>query len=357
VSRVVRIHPSLIVEPVGAEYLILTASGTEVVRATGDAAEVITCAINGQPVPDRLHPAAHVLQHHGVLAANTFTTSRRQVLHLGVAAAAVGLTVLALPNAAAAASAPTWYETNATSVRTGCVGDEGQSFDIVFPDPGTFTFTVTSGPQNTVVNLIGGGGSGSNRLEGGGGGGSGRTFNPVTLTTGTYTITVGAGGVAPDSGLDGNDGGMSRVLRDGVLDISNAGGRGGGGGIGGTSSNPFRGGGSPGDGNGGGGGGVQGFGQNGSGVTGGNGGTGAFFPYFGYPAGAVGGGGGGAGVSFGGVGTAGGGNGWNPGNAGQDGAANTGGGGGGGYNGTGAGAGGSGVVIIRLTDSACPTTV
>lgn len=114
-SRVVAVSPSLVIERVGSDYLMLAALGAEVVRATGDAADVITCAINGQILPDHLHTAADVLQRHGVLtttaatstntfSANTFTPSRRCALQLGAAAAAVGLTMLALPNAAAAAS-------------------------------------------------------------------------------------------------------------------------------------------------------------------------------------------------------------------------------------------------------------
>jgi len=378
VSRVVAVNPSLVVERVGSDYLMLTASGAEVVRATGDAAEVITCAINGQPLPDHLHAAADVLQRHGVLTtttsvttasvttANTFTPSRRHALQLGAAAAAVGLTMLALPNAAAAASTPTWFETDA-SVRTGCLGDQFQSSDIVFPDPGTFTFTVTSGPRDVVIFLIGGGGSGSNRLQGGGGGGGQFGFTPpVTLTAGDYTITVGAGGAAVIEVGDGNDGGLSRVL--GVYEV--VGGEGGIGGSGGESGSGTDGG-LPGDNSGGGGGGEV-AGQAGSGPTGGNGGTGDIFPYSGYPSGAVAGGGGGAGnggdgvvVPNGGSGSGGGGNGGDGGDIGtfttirfpaeaQAGTANTGGGGGGGWNGMGSGAGGSGVVVIRFTDSSCP---
>jgi len=72
------------------------------------------------------------------------------------------------------------------------------------------TFKVNSGSVNVYYLIVGGGGSGGNKYYGGGGGGGGVLYNsidtPLTLTTGTYTVTIGSGGTenngAPADGAD-----------------------------------------------------------------------------------------------------------------------------------------------------------
>jgi hypothetical protein len=375
VSRVVAVNPSLVVEHVGSDYLMLTASGAEVVRATGDAADVITCAINGQPLPDHLHTAADVLQRHGVLTtttsvttANTFTPSRRHALQLGAAAAAVGLTMLALPNAAAAASVvPPTYTFTGVSAAYCTSSFEDFIYEIELKESGTFT--LTSGTLTAEIILVGGGGSGSNPPSvgligggGGGGGGGGEVDVPseIPVDSGVpYVITVGAGGAAvtdPPGGGNtstGNDGGTTTAF-----EITVQGGKGGDGRSGGASGTPFSGGTSVGgtsvDGNGGGGGGAGGAGGNGeAGVAGSGGSSGAGYSYDGVTAFLAEGGGGGGSPGAG-SGSAGGGTGGFPGTSATAGETNTGSGGGGGYAGNGSGAGGSGIVIVRFYGACGP---
>jgi len=381
VSRVVAVNPSLVVERVGSDYLMLTASGAEVVRATGDAADVITCAINGQPLPQRLHTAADVLQRHGVLTTttsvtNTFTPSRRHALQLGAAAAAVGLTMLALPNAAAAASvvAITYtfnklvddLESTALSSAycTSVFGADSFSYDIELKESGTFT--LTSGTRNANIILVGGGGSGSNPTSGGGGGGGGGEVRQGSFTVDNeqpYDIIVGDGGAAvTQSPRTGSPGGNTAAFDMDSANFAATGGTGGDGDTGGSSGytagalGGAYSGGTSFNNNGGGGGGAGGFGGNGEFTRGGSGGLG-----YSYDGGisylAVGGGGGGGGG--GGSGSAAGGTGGfpslpSPGTPGTAGAPNTGNGGGGGYAGNGSGAGGSGIVIVRFYGACGP---
>jgi len=376
VSRVVAVNPSLVVERVGSDYLMLTASGAEVVRATGDAADVITCAINGQPLPDHLHTAADVLQRHGVLktttsvtTANTFTPSRRHALQLGAAAAAVGLTMLALPNAAAAASeafmyTATYDDDHLAEVPSGC-GSDGisEKFEIVFLKSGTFE--VTAGSRMAIIFLIGGGGSGSSPAAGGGGGGGGGMVsdtNDIQLTVGSYDITVGAGGAAVTGPSDGLPGGETSVLVNGETFIA-TGGEGGAGGVGGDSgfafasedNEPGSGGVAGGvDGlNGGGGGGAGGDGLPGDELGGGRGGEPLQQPFFGTDIRYLAEGGCGGGESSN-AGNGFGGDGGTLFTAATGGVANTGSGGGGGYDGSTSGAGGSGMVVIRFSVASCP---
>ena len=94
-------------------------------------------------------------------------------------------------------------------------------------DYSVFKFTTSGGKieltADTEINflLIGGGGSGGppnnsgNSAPGGGGGGQVyQTTTPMTLTTGTYTITVGSGGLGVDRTVvtgQGNDGLPSKI--------------------------------------------------------------------------------------------------------------------------------------------------
>ena len=64
------------------------------------------------------------------------------------------------------------------------------------------TFSVTSGGTVEVL-LVGAGGGGCGPSYGGGGGAGGLVYGPsVTLSTGTYSITIGTGGGASTVGCD-----------------------------------------------------------------------------------------------------------------------------------------------------------
>jgi hypothetical protein len=241
-----------------------------------------------------------------------------------------------------------------------------------FTTVGATSFIVSGSITCDYLVVAGGGGGGTGR--GGGGGGGGVLQGSITLTTGTYTITVGDRGNNSVNDLQGGDGGSSSI---GALVVTT-----GGGGGGGWITNAGRNGGSGGGASAGsaasGGTGVAGQGFAGSarldGNTGGGGGgagaaasgsTGAIgitSMITGTATNYAGGGGAGAvtggaiGVAFGGTyqvanGTFGGGNGANTNGTKQsfqDAVANTGGGGGGqeGFQGN-SGFGGTGIVIIR----------
>ncbi len=213
--------------------------------------------------------------------------------------------------------------------------------------------------------LIGGGGAGgydnNAGKDAGGGGGAGEVLfvNNLTLSSGSYAVTVGRGGIAPTSGLQGGDGTNSVFLTytagfgaGGGGSFPNNSGRnaggGSGGGIGessgtaGTGTQSNGGGGANG-----GGGGATGNGSNG-GSTGGNGGPGITFNGLIGTALSVGGGGGGSGTTANGTATDGGGT---AGNGGTDG---TGGGGGGATSET-PGKGGNGRFILTYRSCTQPT--
>ena len=240
---------------------------------------------------------------------------------------------------------------------------------------GNGTFVTTGG--NVEVLVVGGGGGGGSQVGGGGGGGGFKTAS-LTLASGAYSVTVGAGGAGTNSsaarGSNGGDsvfstitsiggGGGGSHANNGVSSSGGSGGGGGGGISGGISGSA----GTAGQGNsggngltgtwcGGGGGGAGAAGATCSAGIGGNGGIGLVSSISGTPAFYAGGGGGCSDssqsvLSSGGRG--GGGQGWSTSYyAGVvDGVANSGGGGGGvrdypSANGLG-GNGGSGIVIIR----------
>lgn len=86
--------------------------------------------------------------------------------------------------------------------------------------------------------VVAGGGSGGKYQSAGGGAGGLRTSfgelsgggslaqSAITLSSGTYTITVGAGGTAPTSNDNGNDGSSSSIAKSGMTTISTVGGGG-----------------------------------------------------------------------------------------------------------------------------------
>jgi len=253
----------------------------------------------------------------------------------------------------------------------------------------TFTasddFVVTEGGDVEYLIVAGGGAGGSTAggsSAGGGGGAGGAIPGSASMATGSYTVTVGSGGVNGGTGDQiGGNGGNSSVVGGavsetaigggggsarssdgqdggsggGALDVDSSGGEGGYEPGSGTAGQGNDGGGGSRDNNGsaGGGGGYSEVGQDGTpDVEGGDGGDGYETTIRGTTEWYGGGGGGGTAKSGGGVGNGGQGGGGNGGVCadGQDGMANTGGGGGGGaYDGTTGGDGGSGIVIIRYS--------
>lgn len=271
-----------------------------------------------------------------------------------------------------------------TVTATGGTTTTSGSYKIhTFTTSGTFTITSPSLVSVTYLVVAGGGGGGVGR--GGGGGGGGVLTGTTTLSAGSFTITVGAGGANAYNDLQGGDGGSSSI----GTTVVTTGGGGGGGWITNTGRNGGSGGGASAGSAASAGTGIAGQGYAGSArldtLTGGGGGgagaaasgkdgaIGISSQITGTTTYYAGGGGAGAllaggspGVAYGGTyqvanGTYGGGNGANTGGSGvhqpyQDAVANTGGGGGGqeGYQGN-SGAGGSGIVIISYIIIAAPT--
>ena len=241
------------------------------------------------------------------------------------------------------------------------------------------SFTILGSQKSVDILMVaGGGGGGAGWYAGGGGAGGMQALTSVNLVSGTYTVTVGAGGAgSTNTSLAGSDGGNTSFTGQsdsvggggGAPRLSSVNGRDGGSGGGGGQTPSTGGSGTAGQGNdggnaigyGAGGGGAGAAGDDGANSSGfgGNGGDGLqWSPNSTYYAG---GGGGGSGSSQSAAniagGQGGGGNGSLGGTEGTAGAANTGGGGGGGSNrehpasgltGAQAGkAGGSGIVIVR----------
>jgi hypothetical protein len=246
-----------------------------------------------------------------------------------------------------------------------------------FKTVGAGTFEVVSIPLVARVDylIVGGGGGGGGGYAGGGGGAGGVVQGTLNVTTGSYSITVGAGGAA--SAGNSNSGESSTAFsktasgggggggRDNWTGLNGASGGGGGWKLGGSAgvSNGGTGiagqGKSGGNGNSGGGvsmgGGGGGFNSAGSNFTsntkGGDGGSGLVTSFTGVSRSFAGGGGGGAepSAAASGLGQHGGGNGGRSGVAATSGTANSGSGGGGAARSLSSpsGAGGSGTVIIR----------
>jgi len=246
----------------------------------------------------------------------------------------------------------------------------------IFTSNGTFEVTSGTGDADALV-VAGGGGAGQSGGSGGGGGGGagGLIFDSVGVSTGQYSVVVGAGGAggtsAGDNGSNSSFNGLTAIGGGGGANgtaTPNDGSDGGSGGGARGYEVGYGGSGTPGQGNDGGdslnsgsgspasgGGGAGSVGGDSSSSVAGNGGSGLdYSSTFGTGVGAsgwfAGGGGGGSGSSgaSGGTASAGGGAGGGPSTAGSNATANTGGGGGGGgSDNTNGGDGGSGVVIVR----------
>ena len=83
-----------------------------------------------------------------------------------------------------------------------------------FTTVGTTTFTLSSPvPIQAQLLVVGGGGSGGGWNDGGGGGAGGLVYmSSVTLTSGTYSIVVGAGGTGTSAAAGGNSGSNSSAF-------------------------------------------------------------------------------------------------------------------------------------------------
>ena len=94
---------------------------------------------------------------------------------------------------------------------------------------GSSAFNVPTGGINCDIFMIGGGGGGGNDCGGGGGAGASIIAINQFISTGNYTVSVGAGGVAttPYGGQNGSNGGDSSI---GSLYVAKGGGAGNGGG-------------------------------------------------------------------------------------------------------------------------------
>ena len=101
---------------------------------------------------------------------------------------------------------------NGTVTATGGTVTTSGSYKIhSFTTVGTATFTLTSPASITAqVLVVGGGGSGGGFNDGGGGGAGGLVYlGSYTITSGSYTIVVGAGGVGTSGGYSGGGAGNS----------------------------------------------------------------------------------------------------------------------------------------------------
>ena len=134
--------------------------------------------------------------------------------------------VVVYPNTSLGPNLPnTLYATVPSGVTTGTIGDSDRFY--IFTT-GSYTIPVPAGITFDLF-MIGGGGSGGNDCGGGGGAGACITaFNQI-ISADSYTITVGAGGVATTgSQTNGNVGGDTSL---GSLYVAKGGGAGNGGGV------------------------------------------------------------------------------------------------------------------------------
>jgi len=97
------IAPGVIVENVGDDVVVMLPESTEVIRLSGDAAQLVRAIHNGQLVV----PSETVTEliNRGILVSQT-GMSRRGLITAGAIGAGAGVAALAMPGVAAAASEP-----------------------------------------------------------------------------------------------------------------------------------------------------------------------------------------------------------------------------------------------------------
>jgi len=112
-------------------------------------------------------------------------------------------------------------ENNTTSISI--TGTGNNVFNVANDDNYSYAFFASNGTFTTNSNIIcdilvvGGGASGNQRHSGGGGAGALIYSTNITLSSGTYTINIGDGGIAPPYAnpgviINGNNGGDSEIL-------------------------------------------------------------------------------------------------------------------------------------------------
>ncbi len=154
------IAPGVIVEMVGDDLVVMVPESTEVIRLSGDAAQLVRAIHDGLPVlPSE---AVTELIDRGILVSHT-GMSRRGLITAGAIGAGAGVAALAMPSVASASSNPpqaTW------SVFTLLSGDTSIS-EIYFQarnlpadvTDGTWDLTistVTTSPSTVQVSVAGG---------------------------------------------------------------------------------------------------------------------------------------------------------------------------------------------------------
>lgn len=360
-----RLRPGLRVDRVGEELLVLDGSSHRVHRLRGPAADVVRRLRDGVAVPfgdPEVVRVVAALRSAGVVEGGV---SRRRALG-AAAAAGLGIMTLSLPGAAMA-STHIDGSGSSFSVSGGTAGVPSGAFagSMAAAEDYTYmTFTsdstaVVSGNGTIDILLISGGGGGAGGISssvsyGGGGGAAGAVFlnRDFSVTEGSFSFVVGAGG---DGGAADQSGGLGGSTYVAGIGTTQGGGIGGSGSQGGAAYAAGGGIGRSVDGGAGGGGGGGGTGTGvASGVAGldatdgegGAGGAGPEITNFFATTVRCGGGGGGGGSTGGGAGGAGGGGAGSSEGAGA-GATAYGSGGGGGASGASGGDGAPGVIVIR----------
>jgi streptogramin lyase len=171
----VKVDSMVSVERVGDAWLVLDSRTSQVHRLRGDAASVLEAITSGAAVPADLDGAVAALLEMGVLTSDARWTRRRALVAGTAAAAAVGVSTLALPSAVAASSAggPT-EDTSTTTTSTtttttlpegpavaATVSGSGKPFDLTsafgsiwFSNDGTVDVSRIDPATNTVTDTI-----------------------------------------------------------------------------------------------------------------------------------------------------------------------------------------------------------
>ena len=106
------IAPGVIVEKVGDDVVVMVPESTEVIRLSGDTAQLVRAIHDGLPVVPS--EAVYELIDRGILVSHT-GMSRRGLITAGAIGAGAGVAALAMPSVAAASSDPPRANWNAFS--------------------------------------------------------------------------------------------------------------------------------------------------------------------------------------------------------------------------------------------------